>query len=441
MADQAPAAPCQSNPAGASDVEEKSLLERQDPLLCHVAAAGSSCSSEVASGQAERSRGPLAYALLGHAFWDSDSVPPEPARGSSCCRVWLRPICVAALLVTALVSAALFARSGRKSDADIFAEELQQARLAAAKLNASGIVGFAELPILPNDKPEDKISCVIDASMASTFLGSAGLSIRAATHTCTGKPGDGAECSASVSGVLLSVSWVAAYISLAVAQCGDTLNFKAVCASDAACIMASLSEATSGASTIQSACVEAMASTGSLNAPKRTTTAAPGAAPAPPPKSSKISFGTFSNFKRLPARIPAFKLTPALRIPAAPTLRPTRSPAEVAAEQEERQASIASCSIHAVQLVNLLGIIGVNIHGAKLGCNLKDVNQKSCTISVLNLLASFSWVGTFIALLANECPEAFDVRAACTVGATQLTAGILNTVACSTAISSDCKGL
>eukprot|EP00929_Paragymnodinium_shiwhaense_P089781 TRINITY_DN49978_c0_g1_i2.p1 TRINITY_DN49978_c0_g1~~TRINITY_DN49978_c0_g1_i2.p1 ORF type:complete len:259 (+),score=42.01 TRINITY_DN49978_c0_g1_i2:68-844(+) len=255
MADQAPAAPCQSNPAGASDVEEKSLLERQDPLLCHVAAAGSSCSSEVASGQAERSRGPLAYALLGHAFWDSDSVPPEPARGSSCCRVWLRPICVAALLVTALVSAALFARSGRKSDADIFAEELQQARLAAAKLNASGIVGFAELPILPNDKPEDKISCVIDASMASTFLGSAGLSIRAATHTCTGKPGDGAECSASVSGVLLSVSWVAAYISLAVAQCGDTLNFKAVCASDAACIMASLSEATSGASTIQLALI------------------------------------------------------------------------------------------------------------------------------------------------------------------------------------------
>eukprot|EP00929_Paragymnodinium_shiwhaense_P029129 TRINITY_DN16766_c0_g1_i1.p1 TRINITY_DN16766_c0_g1~~TRINITY_DN16766_c0_g1_i1.p1 ORF type:complete len:361 (-),score=61.27 TRINITY_DN16766_c0_g1_i1:276-1358(-) len=286
---------------------------------------------------------------------------------------------IAAFATSIMVLAALCGtvRQRPKTDAEILAETSARARVAAEKLGLS----LAEIPPIPNDPQADKASCVLDVVQAASFIGSATLAIRASVLTCDGTPAN-AACSATINGVLLSVGWVASFLSLAASQCGSHLNPGAICGADGTCLFASMADMATGGSVIQADCVEGM----------------------------NVDFD-------LPS-----------------TVNETVSAAD-------RGAEITGCVLDVVQMTSLLGVIGLNIDGAKFSCDEKDLDQKFCSVNVLNIISSFSFVAQYIALIINDCPEAFNVRAGCASGATELIAGTTSLVACGVAMSEDCAGL
>jgi hypothetical protein len=101
--------------------------------------------------------------------------------------------------------------------------------------------------------------CVIYAAQATWFLARAGLDINDATYDCAATTMHSrlktAACSASVSGIILSFSYVASYISGAAAQCAHGMNPKAACAGDISKLVAALGVTAAASSGMSAACV------------------------------------------------------------------------------------------------------------------------------------------------------------------------------------------
>merc|ERR1712232_160988 len=104
-------------------------------------------------------------------------------------------------------------------------------------------------------------TCSVDVIQGTWYLERAALAITAATASCkkgnyneAQSPQVKAACAADISGVLAAFSFVAEYISEAVAQCSDTLNIRATCAAGISGVIANTARLAAQAATMAGNC-------------------------------------------------------------------------------------------------------------------------------------------------------------------------------------------
>merc|ERR1712014_187955 len=111
---------------------------------------------------------------------------------------------------------------------------------------------------IPQDRRGSSIGmCVVNVNEAASYIGHAVLSIRGAAVDCTNKDqsNQAASCSSQISGVIQSFSLVAAYLSNAAAQCGDTAIVGAECSNRIGSVVAGMAIVSAGGSATALDCV------------------------------------------------------------------------------------------------------------------------------------------------------------------------------------------
>jgi len=116
------------------------------------------------------------------------------------------------------------------------------------------MVGFEE------NRATQNATCTFDIIGTIAYLGRAGTAIDFATEACKDYWWSGAKCSAQVTAVIESVSYIAMYLSSAVAQCAKEINlpipeaYRATCAADISELNGGLLSVASGGSGMASSC-------------------------------------------------------------------------------------------------------------------------------------------------------------------------------------------
>jgi hypothetical protein len=116
------------------------------------------------------------------------------------------------------------------------------------------MVGFEE------NRATQQATCSFDIIGAIAYLGRAGTAIDFATVACKRYWYSGAKCAAQVTAVVESISYIAMYLSSAVAQCAKEVNlpipeaYRAQCAADISQLNGGLYSVASGASGMAASC-------------------------------------------------------------------------------------------------------------------------------------------------------------------------------------------
>jgi len=116
------------------------------------------------------------------------------------------------------------------------------------------MVGFEE------NRATQNATCTFDIIGTIAYLGRAGTAIDFATQACKDYWWSGAKCAAQVTAVIESVSYIAMYLSSAVAQCAQEINlpiseaYRAQCAADISQLNGGLLSVASGGSGMASSC-------------------------------------------------------------------------------------------------------------------------------------------------------------------------------------------
>jgi len=116
------------------------------------------------------------------------------------------------------------------------------------------MVGFEE------NRGTQTATCSFDVIGAIAYLGRAGTAIDFATLACKRYWYSGAKCAAQVTAVIESISYIAMYLSSAVAQCAKEVNlpiseaYRAQCAADISQLNGGLLSVASGASGMATSC-------------------------------------------------------------------------------------------------------------------------------------------------------------------------------------------
>ncbi|CAJ1396431.1 unnamed protein product [Effrenium voratum] len=99
--------------------------------------------------------------------------------------------------------------------------------------------------------------CVLNVAQATSYIGHAVISIRAAKVDCENKQlsNRAASCATQISGALQSVSLVAAYLSNAAAMCGATIVAGAECSNRIGSVVAGMAEVSAGGSATALDCI------------------------------------------------------------------------------------------------------------------------------------------------------------------------------------------
>jgi len=96
--------------------------------------------------------------------------------------------------------------------------------------------------------------CALDPIQASYWLARAGLSIQNAVVDCAKKKGE--DCAADILFVIMSFGWAGGFLSMAVSDCADVINLKALCSSDIIDLIAGISMAAGEAVEVDLSCVK-----------------------------------------------------------------------------------------------------------------------------------------------------------------------------------------
>ncbi|CAJ1346431.1 unnamed protein product, partial [Effrenium voratum] len=253
-------------------------------------------------------------------------------------------------------------------------------------------------------QPWATASCVIDAVQASAYLGQAVVYLyKAIDYKGLECPDDTpAGCAISVAGFVTSLSWVASYLALASSSCSQAVNPDALCVADWTALMADFGEvATSGAG-VQRHC----------------------------DFKGRIS-GLLLHLDRDEARHPYWHRF----IPAASG--PVNTAIDIHRKHhydQMRSFDIAQCVFDVTNAAAFLVRATIQIRTATLGCP----DPRACTIDIMDVISSFSWIARFVSDAASDCAVRGSLKAKCAGDISNLVAAVANGPASGLATTSDC---
>eukprot|EP00929_Paragymnodinium_shiwhaense_P102641 TRINITY_DN6584_c0_g1_i5.p1 TRINITY_DN6584_c0_g1~~TRINITY_DN6584_c0_g1_i5.p1 ORF type:complete len:446 (+),score=88.56 TRINITY_DN6584_c0_g1_i5:51-1388(+) len=282
-------------------------------------------------------------------------------------------------------------------------------------------VGLAAFPSGPDGQAQIA-ACVLQVMEAAAFAGEGSLAIRAAQFTCV-PDGDPAACTGLINGVLLSFAWVASLISGTVAECGKTIDPKALCASDILCTVASVPDLVASAAVADVACGEHdamgfdMSPTTVRNGLKkdRESEAYEESADDEEAESNEDAVSSSSSVEDGNNDEDD---EPALRGP-----------------------EVAACVFDVMQASVNIGGVGLQLRKSLQNCANEDgmvAQPQDCSINMLNLFSALTSVVSYISLIVNDCPVATNFRAACTAAIASVVSAALQIGACVVASQKDC---
>jgi len=344
---------------------------------------------------------------LAEAEVDSDS--PE---GTS---HWRSISASVTLLCFAFVAVAFYPRSSHfelAATADLLDEWAQIPNISRVITRAQGLQPGApvrnlrDLFVTYQPYPEQilpfvRTACVIDAVQATAYLGHAVVWLyRAIDYNGLECPENTpAGCAISVAGFVASISWVASYLSLAASACSDTVNSGALCAADWTALVADMSEIASSGAGVKRNCDFGGRLTGLL----------------------KIHHPPKPYYERLVA---------AAQGPAKTILEITKK--EHA--DQERAMDITMCVMDVTNAASFLVRATLQIGAATVACP----DPKACTIDILEVISSFSWISRFVSMAVSDCSKRGNMKARCGADISNLVAAVANGPAAGIATTSDC---
>ncbi|CAE7235634.1 unnamed protein product [Symbiodinium natans] len=258
-------------------------------------------------------------------------------------------------------------------------------------------------PYQAAELPWVRTQCVIDAVQATAYLVQAVVFLYRAIDyeglECPKNTPDG--CAVSIAGFVASISWVASYISLAASSCGDTVNSGALCAADWTALMADFAEVASSGAAVKDDC----------------------------DFGGRIS-GLLLHIDRDRRTHPYYHWQQFLPGGAGPAVIIARN----RHMNTMRDFDITQCVVDVTQAAAFLVRATLQIHSATLGCP----QARACTIDILDVISSFSWISRFISLAVTDCSVAGSQKALCAAQISNLVAAVANGPAVGIATTSDC---
>lgn len=290
--------------------------------------------------------------------------------------------------------------------------ELRPAPPAAPlEVAAGGLVAL-------DDAQANLATCVIDADQAVFYLVQAVNYIRFSADSCklmiTRE--DRTGCATSVTTVLASFGWVAAYTAATLNSCGTEKNVPAACAASLGGIFADLGEFAFIASSVVNSC--------DLNAPPPTP--APkkkhekgGKAETPHLDMAKGFFGQLALKQKLDAEKPE----------APPEDNPLRG------------WSISQCIVDLNLGVTYVGRIGIQTYFLTTECPHTGSNydRKACALDIFNVISSIAWAAQFLSQAAVDCPENGSLEAGCAAVVSDFVAAVASFGPLVNGVADDCQ--
>mmetsp|Transcript_42558 Transcript_42558/g.99236 ORF Transcript_42558/g.99236 Transcript_42558/m.99236 type:complete len:400 (+) Transcript_42558:24-1223(+) len=258
-------------------------------------------------------------------------------------------------------------------------------------------------PYRDDQLPWLRAECVIDAVQATNFLVQAVVFLyKAIDYTgleCPDNTQDG--CAVSVAGFIASVSWVASFLSLAASSCGDAVNSGALCAADWTALMADFAEVASSGAAVKSDCDFGVRISGLLPHIDFTRKTHP-----------------YYHWRRF--------------FPAG------AGPAVVLARKRHyntmRDFDVTQCVVDVTNAASYLVRAALQIRTATIACP----EPRACTIDIMEVISSFSWISRFVSNAASDCSNAGNQKAQCAADVSNLVAAVANGPAAGLATTSDC---
>eukprot|EP00439_Symbiodinium_sp_Y106_P012873 s4912_g1.t2 len=241
-------------------------------------------------------------------------------------------------------------------------------------------------PYQDGELPWIRTQCVVDAVQASAYLVQAVVFLyRAIDYQGLECPKDTPSgCAVSIAGFIASLSWVASYISLAASSCGDAVNSGALCAADWTALMADFAEVASSGAAVKNDC----------------------------DFGGKIS-ALLLHIDRNRKTHPYYHWEQFLPAGA--------GPAVIMARKRHmgtmRDFDITQCVVDVTNAAAFLvrATLQVSSHGN---------NRLACSIDILDVISSFSWISRFISLAVTDCSVGGSQKALCGAQVSNLVAAV-----------------
>jgi len=302
------------------------------------------------------------------------------------------------------------------------------------------------LPIwLDPPRYAEAATCVVDVSLATMFLGHAGMSLNAAVQTCERvdsakvKANEAkssevkASCTASIAGVVTAFSYAAGFLAEAAADCKNSLQIvnieavkEAACAADIATFLASLGLLANSAVGASSTCrgklpdaVDRLAD----NTRRLMDTEPLQNSPAEDLANQQLANQQLND-------ILEHKIT---------------SPFEARNKTlHERSGEIAMCFFDVGQATFFMARAGLMINAAVADCSRFELRtggrhaKARCAVDVRKVIASFSFVASGISYASFHCPFWKTVAPACAGAIANLIAALSEIAAVSASFQATC---
>jgi hypothetical protein len=262
-------------------------------------------------------------------------------------------------------------------------------------------------------------SCVIDATQSITFIAQAGIAIDMATRGCEGwdETYQKRECAADVGNIIKSFSWVSAFISSAVNDCGvfagNLPDQQAKCAADVSSVVGAVGALAMGGAGIAAACDP------NGVGPKNT-----------------------ANYENNGILLD-YKTATALARPPQEQAPPTGylTTDQMSRSQRDYSATTAMCVVYSLQSTWFLARAALGIDSATRDCTGNYVQAK-CAATASGIVAAFSAATSYIAGAAATCSHGVHTTGAgCAAYVSMVTAGMAAIASSAAAASLDCTGL
>jgi len=326
--------------------------------------------------------------------------------------------------------------------------------LFSQALGQSSVYGPDYIPPNPNhtlpiwlDPPKfaEAATCVVDISLATIFLGHAGMSLNAAVQTCQrinstevvaneARTSEAkASCTASVAGVVTAFSYAAGFLAEAASDCKSSMQIvnieavkEAACAADIATFLASLGLLANSAVGASETCrgrlpdaVDRLAD----NTRRLYDTEPLQNSPAAGTASQDLQNQQLNN-------ILEHKIT---------------SPFEAKNKTlHERSGEIAMCFFDVGQATFFMARAGLMINAAVADCSRFELRtggkhaKARCAVDVRKVIASFSFVASGISYASFHCPFWKTVAPACAGAIANLIAALSEIAAVSASFQATC---
>lgn len=258
-------------------------------------------------------------------------------------------------------------------------------------------------PYQDGELPWVRTQCVVDSVQASAYLVQAVVFLYRAIDyqglECPKNTPSG--CAVSVAGFIASLSWVASYISLAASSCGDAVNSGALCVADWTALMADFAEVASSGAAVKNDC----------------------------DFGGKIS-ALLLHIDRNRKTHPYYHWEQFLPAGA--------GPAVIMARKRHmgtmRDFDVTQCVVDVTNAAAFLVRATLQIHTATIACP----EPRACSIDILDVISSFSWISRFISLAVTDCSVGGSQKALCGAQVSNLVAAVANGPAVGLATTSDC---